>query len=186
MSRWGRSDRWPNTPPGPIAAPRHIDSQLLSTGGRLRPSRSDRTTSSAAEAPSGGSSSGARTAPATSRRKSASLRPSASSSITRPSGSRHYSSQTTARVPVRSRAPVRGSHAGSHTDERLSRSPASHEQRPRTRPRSRTNLNGSGCPHRELRIRRPGGSSPSERARSIRRKMAGSSQCGCISFSVHG
>ncbi len=154
MSRPGRSGRWPNTPPGPIAAPRHTDSQLSSTGGRLWPSRSDRTASSAAEAPSGASSSGARSAPATSRRKSASPRPSASSSITRPSGSRHYSSQTTPRVPARSRAPVRGSHAGSHTDERPSGSPDSYEQRPRTRPRSRTNLNESGCPHRELRIRR--------------------------------
>jgi hypothetical protein len=39
---------------------------------------------------------------------------------------------------------------------RPSGSPDSYEQRPRTRPRSRTNLNESGCPHRELRIRRSG------------------------------
>ena len=33
---------------------------------------------------------------------------------------------------------------------------------------------------------RAGGSSPSERVRSMRRKMAGSSRCGGISFAVHG
>jgi hypothetical protein len=45
-----------------------------------------------------------------------------------------------------------GSHAGSHADGRHSGSPERREQRAGTRPRSRTDLNGSGCPHRELRI----------------------------------
>jgi len=44
--------------------------------------------------------------------------------------------------------------AGSHRGERPIGIPDGHEQRPGTRPRSRTDLNGSGCPHRNLRIRR--------------------------------
>jgi hypothetical protein len=49
-----------------------------------------------------------------------------------------------------------GSHAGSHGDERPSTSSDSRGQRAGTRPRSRTDLNGSGCPHGYLRIRRLG------------------------------
>ena len=49
-----------------------------------------------------------------------------------------------------------GSHAGSHRDERPSGIPDEDEQRAGTRPRSRTVLNGFGCPHMELRIRRLG------------------------------
>ena len=45
---------------------------------------------------------------------------------------------------------------GSHRDERPSGIPDGHEQRAGTRPRSRTDLNGSGYPHMELRIRRLG------------------------------
>jgi hypothetical protein len=40
-----------------------------------------------------------------------------------------------------------GSHAGSHADERPSSSPDSREQRAAARQRSRTDLNGSGCPY---------------------------------------
>jgi hypothetical protein len=49
-----------------------------------------------------------------------------------------------------------GSHAGSHPGERPSGIPNGHEQREGTRPRSRTDLNRSGRPHMELRIRRLG------------------------------
>ncbi len=49
-----------------------------------------------------------------------------------------------------------GSHAGSHTDERPSGTPDLHGQPTAARPRSRTDLNGSGRPHRYLRIRRSG------------------------------
>ena len=45
-----------------------------------------------------------------------------------------------------------GSHAGSHRDEQPRGSPDSHGQRVSTRPRSRTDLNGSGRQHMELRI----------------------------------
>jgi hypothetical protein len=47
-----------------------------------------------------------------------------------------------------------GSHAGSHTDEQPSDDPDPPGQREEASPRSRTGLNGSGCPHMELRIRR--------------------------------
>jgi hypothetical protein len=47
-----------------------------------------------------------------------------------------------------------GSHAGSHRPERPSGIPDGHEQCQGTRPRSRTDLNESGYPHRNLRIRR--------------------------------
>ena len=40
-----------------------------------------------------------------------------------------------------------GSHAGSHRGERPSGIPDGHEQRTGTRPRSRTDLNGSGRPY---------------------------------------
>src|SRR2546430_140548 len=50
------------------------------------------------------------------------------------------------------RPSLTGSHAGSHRGERLSEIPDSPEQRAETSPRSRTDLNGSGCPHMELRI----------------------------------
>jgi hypothetical protein len=49
-----------------------------------------------------------------------------------------------------------GSHAGSHTDERHLDSPDFHGQPTGTHPRSRTDLNGSGRPHMELRIKRSG------------------------------
>jgi hypothetical protein len=60
-------------------------------------------------------------------------------------------STRTSRCPVSYAA---GSHAGSHADERPSSSPDSREQRAAARPRSRTHLNGSGCPYGYLRIRR--------------------------------
>ena len=50
--------------------------------------------------------------------------------------------------------PLAGSHAGSHTDERPCDSPDSRGRRTRTHPRSRTDPNGRGCLHRNLRIRR--------------------------------
>jgi hypothetical protein len=50
-----------------------------------------------------------------------------------------------------------GSHAGSHADEQPSGDPDEYEQRDGTRPRSWTDLNRSGYPHMELRIRRLGG-----------------------------
>jgi hypothetical protein len=56
--------------------------------------------------------------------------------------------------PGASQCPVScmaGSHAGSQADERHSGSPDSREQRAAARPGSRTDLNGSGCPHRHLR-----------------------------------
>jgi hypothetical protein len=46
-----------------------------------------------------------------------------------------------------------GSHAGSHTDEQPRDAPDPRGQPGGTGPRSRTDLNGSGCPHMELRIR---------------------------------
>src|SRR5580704_367998 len=45
-----------------------------------------------------------------------------------------------------------GSHAGSHTDEQPSGATDSPEQREAACPTSRTDLNGSGCPHGYLRI----------------------------------
>ena len=65
----------------------------------------------------------------------------------RPAEGQHGSSGST-------RPSLTGSHAGSHRGERLSGIPDGHEQRAGTRPRSRTDLNGSGHPHMELRIRR--------------------------------
>ena len=47
-----------------------------------------------------------------------------------------------------------GSHAESKADERHRALPDFHEQPPGTTPRSRTDPNGSGCPHMELRIKR--------------------------------
>ena len=49
-----------------------------------------------------------------------------------------------------------GGHAGSHTDEQPSDVSDPLVQPGETSPRSRTDLNGSGCPHRNLRIRRLG------------------------------
>jgi hypothetical protein len=63
-----------------------------------------------------------------------------------------------------------GGHAGSHADERHRASPDFHGQPPGTTPRSRTDPNGSGCPHMELGIRgscplcTPGGSPPPDPA----------------------
>jgi len=54
----------------------------------------------------------------------------------------------------RSARPPLGSHARSHRGEQPSGIPDEDEQRAGTRPRSRTDLNGSGCPDIELRIRR--------------------------------
>jgi hypothetical protein len=48
----------------------------------------------------------------------------------------------------------RGSHSGNHADELPLGAADSHEQRPGTRPRSRTDLNRSGCLYGHLRIRR--------------------------------
>jgi hypothetical protein len=56
-----------------------------------------------------------------------------------------------------------GSHAGSHPAERLCGFPDSHERRAGKCPRSRTDLNGSGCPDMELRIRRSSGRPESAR-----------------------
>src|SRR5271165_2643428 len=63
-----------------------------------------------------------------------------------------------------------GSHAGSHTDEQPRDAPNLCGQPGETNPRSRTNLNGDGRPHWNLRIRRSGRSS---RARGISRPNAG-------------
>ena len=54
------------------------------------------------------------------------------------------------------RPSLTGSHAGSHRGERPSGIPDGHEQRAGTKPRSRTDLNGSGCRYGNLRIRRLG------------------------------
>ena len=51
------------------------------------------------------------------------------------------------------RAAWAGSHAGSHADERPCSSPDGCEHRAATNPRSRTDLNRAGCPHRNLRIK---------------------------------
>ena len=63
---------------------------------------------------------------------------------------------TSTRAPRCQPSCVSRSHAGSHSDERPSSSPDSPEQRAAARPRSRTDLNGSGRPHAYLRIRRLG------------------------------
>ena len=52
--------------------------------------------------------------------------------------------------------PYLGATLGATWSDNLSGIPDCHEQRTGTRPRSRTDLNGSGCPHMELRIRRLG------------------------------
>ena len=63
----------------------------------------------------------------------------------------------------RCRAPcAAGSHAGSHADERPSSSSDLQEQRARTRPRSRTDLNGSGSPYGSY---KPGSPDPSNQHR---------------------
>ena len=56
--------------------------------------------------------------------------------------------------PARAIPCTTGRHAGSHRGERPIGIPDGHEQRVGMRPRSRTDLNGAGCPHMELRIRR--------------------------------
>ena len=54
-------------------------------------------------------------------------------------------------LPNRGHASL-GSHAGSHVGGQPPGNPDEHEQRVGTRPRSRTDLNGCGCPHMELRV----------------------------------
>jgi len=75
MSSDGRSGRGPKTPPGPIPAPRQTDSHALRTGGIMQPSLACRLSISASPAPCGASSSGARTAPATSSRRNSRVLP---------------------------------------------------------------------------------------------------------------
>ena len=61
------------------------------------------------------------------------------------------------RIPLKTiRGPAEraaGSHAGSHTDEQPSHDPDPPGQPEGTSPRSRTDLNGTGCPYGNLRIR---------------------------------
>ena len=66
-----------------------------------------------------------------------------------------------------------GSHAGSHADERPSSSSDLHEQRARTRPRSRTDLNGSGSPYGsyKTRLSRPQQPTSPRRCEQPPRKM---------------
>jgi hypothetical protein len=52
--------------------------------------------------------------------------------------------------------PLAGSHAGSYGDEQSSGAPDSYGQRASMSPRLRTDLNGSGCQYRNLRVRRSG------------------------------
>ena len=67
---------------------------------------------------------------------------------------------TRTRAPTCPAPSTTGSHAGSHTDERLPGSPDVCGQPTAKRPRSGTDVNGSGCPHRNLRIGECWGLSP--------------------------
>jgi hypothetical protein len=69
-----------------------------------------------------------------------------------------------------------GSHAGSHADEQPSHDPDPAGQQGETRPRSRTVLNASGRPYRNLRIKRLG-LSPCVRA------SGGGTGIGCLDAS---
>jgi len=59
---------------------------------------------------------------------------------------------TSTRAPRCQASCAARSHAGSHADERPFSSSDSRGQRPTAHPRSRTDLNGSGCPRRYLRV----------------------------------
>ena len=82
------------------------------------------------------------------------------------------------------RPSLTGSHAGSHRGERPSGIPDGHEQRAGTKPRSRTDLNGSGCRYGNLRICEVGGSSPSERATVSPARRPGHDSAGSSSSSL--